>query len=264
MSQTSPYAFDLIQPRIIILNDRGRAYTLHCRRLKDADWLAYFDAIVIVSEQDGKSVIKTIDFASPRIPLAESVLVGAEGYKVDGGTNLTDLTDWQRKIPLSHRQRLGDALSDVRASQPHPEAEFTIYPEGEVVYLDATFGAIKHVDEEGATRTTMVQLNGLKHTLQTPTEKQHKRFANENSRSIVIGGSRTGKTIYRASYPLLAALYDELVISVDGYSIDGQPLTTDREAIVKHMDMLHKVMAAQQLFQPQDTTSLATNEEDGE
>jgi hypothetical protein len=242
--------FDLAVPRWFVLSDRDHAFTLQCRCLTGADWRKYFAGIHIAAQQNGNERSTTIDTVSPRLALAEDALVDCSGYTVVGGTPLTSVPNWQKKIPLAHRLRLGDALSDVRPSTASDP--FTIYPECEVVLLDATYTSFYYEGEDARTEKVL----GLKHVFSTPSEEQHRRFQREASRSVVVGGSRSGKTIYKNSSPLLADLYDELVVSVDGYSYNGHT-TLDRAQIVAQMDMLHKVIAAQELFQPQDTSSLA-------
>lgn len=246
--------FDLGEARTVLLQDGSRSFRLNCRRITPSDWQTYFDGIYITAEQQGNVRISTVEAASARLKLADSVIIEAFGYKVDGGLDLNAIAGWQQRLPLNHRKLLGEVLADVRPAAPTDE--FVIYPEGEVVYLDATFTARAQLDEQGLYRWSMVKLTGLKHVLRTPSEEQHRRFMRESSRSKIVGGSRSGKTIYPVAHPLLAKLYDELVISVEGYSVNGTALTTDSTTIRTEMDMLHKVIAAQQLFQPLDTTSL--------
>jgi len=256
--------FDLATERVVILKEfvkTERTYKLFCRRITEHDWQLYFAGIVVTAEQDGKTRINTIDVLTPRLALAESVLMNAEGYRVAGGAQLTEIPGWQKKIPLAHRQKLGETLANVRPSRAEDD-ELVIYPEGEVVLLDADFSGYQYEDSEGNLRWAMRKIVGLKHVFSTPSEEQHRRYTRESSRSRVVGGSRTGKTIYQGSQPLLAKLYDELVISVEGYAVNGVPLTNDRNAIVREMDMMHKVMAAQELFQPQDTSTLAGGDEE--
>lgn len=235
---------DLAIPRKIVIADRGRNYVLYCRNLTDGDWKTYFDSIVVSNEQRGKVITRVNDFNSGLIALAESVLMEASGYKVAGGAELISLPEWQKCIPVAHRLKLGDVLA---SAMPSKSGDLTIYPEGEVVMLDATWSA--------ASESKMQRFEGLKHTLATPTEDQHRRYRNESSRSFVEGGSRAGKTFYRSTYPLLAKLYDELVISVDGYAVSGDKLegSSDavRAAIRANMDSYHKAIAARQLFQPE-------------
>lgn len=250
---SSESLLELNQRRVIVLSDRDKTYSLFCRRVTPEDWRKYFDAIVITSEQRGRERVNVIDVSSPRLALAESVLIDAEGYKVADDRHITEIPSWQSRIPLAHRLQLGETLADVRPAQS--EGELTIYPEGEEVLLDATWSAVETV-----ARSRMQGFTGLKHVLKTPTEAQHRRYSDEASRSRIVGGSRSAKTYYSGAQPLLAKLYDELVISVDGYAVDGRRLES-QEQIVREMDMMHKVMAAQELFQPQATVQLAEAEE---
>jgi hypothetical protein len=254
MSETLPESNDELLElncnRVIVLGDRGRSYRLTCRRITNEDWLRYFSGIVVTSQQDGKERVNVIDVNTPRLALAEAVLEGAEGYKVAGGVELTSLPHWKDRLPLSHRTQLGEILADVRSSEDDYELE--IHPEGEEVLLDATWSAVP----SDAERFFVLRYRGLKHILKTPTEAQYRRYSAEASRSRVVGGSRNGKTVYMGAQPLLAKLYDELVIAVDGYCFDGVQLAADKPKIIREMDMLHKVMAAQELFQPQNTASL--------
>lgn len=250
--ETKEALLELNASRIIVLTDRDKLYTLECRRITSADWEKYFSSIVVTSEQRGKERINVIDVTSPRVALAEAVLISADGYRVAGGGALQDLPNWQTRIPLSHRQQLGETLAGVRAS----EAELSIHAEAEEVLLDATWGF--NADLGGG---RMQRFLGLKHILKVPTEAQHRRFTAEASRSRVIGGSRSGKTVYSNASLLLAKLYDELIVAVEGYSFNGEPLSTP-DVICREMDMSHKVMAAQELFQPQNTASLAEAEEE--
>lgn len=256
MLEEKDVKLELNTERVIVFDDRDKEYKLTCRRITSSDWEKYFAGILITSEQKGKERISVIDVTSPRVALAEAVLVKAEGYKVSGDAELMSLTNWQKRIPLNHRQKLGETLADVR---PSTEAgELVIYPEAEEVLIDAMWSYQPKTEDWVA---GMWRFKGLKHILRTPTDAQHKRFSAEASRSRVVGGSRSGKTIYGNASPLLAKLYDELVVGVEGYTFDGEPLSTP-DVIRREMDMLHKVMAAQELFQPQNTASLAESEEE--
>jgi hypothetical protein len=58
-------------------------------------------------------------------------------------------------------------------------------------------------------------------------------------------------TVYANKAPLLAKIYDELIVAVEGYAVGGQPLE-GAERIRKEMDMFHKVGAVTQLFEIPD------------
>lgn len=248
--QTTDLQLDLATPRTVELQDRGRTYTLHCRRITEEDWTKYFLGIVIVSEQNGRERINTVDVNAARLALVGRVLTDVEGYRVEGGAELTSLAGWQNRVPMAHRLRLAEVLTDVRPSAE--EDDGLIYLNGDEVVLTASWNM------DGA----MVQFTGLKHRLAAPSEAQYRRYSNQASRSRVVGGSRTGKTIYSGAQVTLAELYDELILSVDGYAVNGVPLADDKEAIRRSMDMLHKVMAAQEMFQPQETAHLAAEDEE--
>ena len=246
---TSAPLLELTGERVIVLTDRGRTFTLACRRILPADWDAYFKSIKITAAQNGNRRTIVTDGDTPQKLLAETVLTGAAGYDVRQGGYLTDIPNWQSRLPLSHLLELGRTLSSVRVSEA--DHGFTIDAEGEDVYLDATWS----VGPDG----TMQRFLGLRHTFKTPTEAQHKRYNQQASRSVIVGGSRAGTTIYAGAQSTLCQLYDELIVAVEGYSNLGQPLI-DSASIVREMDSFHKFIAAQQLFAPQQTASVLATE----
>ena len=237
---------NLSAPRSITLHDRNRKFTLLCRRVTKEDWLAYFAAIRVTSENTQEGRVSSQDFQTAQLVLAERVLTGAEGYTVAGGAELTSLPDWQSKIPLNHRLQLGMTLADVAVSESLDE--FVIHPEGEEVLLDAIWPG-----EDGA----MLRYNGLKHIFKTPTPAQHKRFRDAASRSLLIGGSRTGRTVYLGAHATLCELYDELILAVEGYCADIPDALYARPDIIAHMDTYHKFVAAKELFNPTPTAYTA-------
>lgn len=236
---------ELSAPRRISLHDRGHAFTITCRRIEAADWLAYFGAIAITSEQQGAQRISSMDFDTPRLLLAARVITAASGYKVEGGAEIETLPNWVERMPLSHRRQVAATLADVRPSAS--VEEFTIRAEGEEVTLDAAWS----IDEQTG---KMIAYAGMKHIFKTPTQAQQKRYNQAASRSVVVGGSRTGRTIYTGAQELLCELYDELVLSVEGYGWHGAPLTGVGD-IRNYMDAHHKFSAAQELFNPSGTVS---------
>jgi hypothetical protein len=230
-------AIELAQPRFIAIEDRGRKYTIAVAPIAKEKWMTYFAAIVNTSEyQQGKRV-DSYDSSSARRDLAESVIVDAGGYT--SSSPLTEIENWQSKLPLSHLITVGNVLTSVGASSLVDDEAVKLGEEP--VYLDAVWGA----DEKGVMR----KLHNLRHTFRTPSGEQHRRFNREASRSVVTGGSRTGKTRWLGAQAILAELYDELVVGVDGYTLNGAPLT-GKSSIVAAMDTYHKAAAAEALFTP--------------
>ena len=251
-SKSEDILLELTEARVIVMRDRERTFTLTCRRIEKADWLAYFAAIQVISEREGEGQSNVYDGETALKLLAETVLVDAKGYKVEGGKNLTDMPNWQTRIPLAHRLQLGRVLQEVTPS--HHQDPFLIHAEGEQVLIDAAWSAHSFQDEEYNERSAVRKFIGLKHVVKTPTEDQHKRYNRQASRSLILGGSRKGKTIYAGAQALLCDLYDELILTVDGYSLNGVQLSS-RSDIIGNMDLHHKFTAAQTLFNPQSTVT---------
>jgi hypothetical protein len=237
---------DLAFSRVIVLAGPRKTYKLTCRRVTPEDWTAYYASLSSMSERDGRSLVTSVDIETPRRKLAERVIVNAEGYTIVGGGDLVSVANWQTKLPLSHRMKVAEVLASI----------FIDTAESDVIHLDGIPVTLATIWTAAADGTGMEKVSGLKHILKEPTEKQHQRYARESSRTQVLGGSRAGTTVYPGCQKLLAALYDELVISVDGYSSNGAALS-DVATIRREMDMHHKVVAAQEIFRPMLQAQLA-------
>jgi hypothetical protein len=230
-------AIELKAPRIIAIEDRGKQYLLTLARITRKQWLTYFDAIVSTSENQGGKRIDSFDSSAARLDLVESALITASGYGLPAGkTSIDQVEGWKALLPISHRLGVANALLSVSFSEPTDEDAISLGEES--VYLDAVWGA----DENAELR----KFTGLRHNFTTPTAQQQRHLARENSRSRIIGGSRGGKTLWLGAQATLAELYDELIVSVEGYAVDGEE--PDRGAIVEFMDTYHKVCAADTLF----------------
>lgn len=233
-------AIELAQPRVIPIPGKGRTYSLTVGVIPKKAWLDYFDGIVSTSENSSRGVIDSYDSRSARVELAEKVLVGADGYGTSDGSPVTSVEGWQKLIPMSHRIAVADTLVYVMHDQQAAEDEQLMLGQ-ETVYLKARWGA----DDSGA----LQEYSGLVHRFKTPTGEHQRRYQRAISRSMIIGGARTAKTRWLGAQRELAELYDELIQSVDGYTVNGQTLTSP-EAIVRDMDTYHKVAAAERLFAP--------------
>ncbi len=233
-------SIDLAAPRIIVIEDRGKTFRLTAARIGAAAWLKYFKAIVNTSEMVDGQQVNSFDSSAARLELAEAALTDAEGYPERDGKPVTATPDWQKKLPLRHRATVGNILVNARVSETRFEGEEAFG--FETVFLDAMWGA----GDAGGMR----ELRGLRHTFETPTVEHQRRFARQASRSTVVGGSRSGKTVWTGAQAVLVELYDELIESVEGYTMaGGLPLGT-REEIAANMDLYHKFVAADALFSP--------------
>jgi hypothetical protein len=233
-------SIELASPRVIAIEDRGRQFLLKLARINKKQWLHYFEGILSTSENQGGKSVNRFDSSAARVELVEQVLIGAEGYATADGAAVTSVAGWQQLLPLSHRLAAGDALVNAQRAENPEDEPFVLG--AEVVYLDAVWSA----DPQGV----MQKYHGLCHRFKTPTADQQRRFSRDSSRSRIVGGSRKGLTQWMGAQGTLAELYDELVVSVEGYTVNGAPLGTDRDAIVAEMDTYHKVVAADVLFSP--------------
>jgi hypothetical protein len=242
-------SIELNAPRTIVIEDRGKKYTLTLARILKKHWLRYFEGILSTSENQGGKRLDHFDSSAARLELVEQCLISAKGYALpDGKISIDQVEDWKSMLPLSHRLGVANAIITVRVSETTEDTQIALGQES--VFLNAVWGA----DADGVMR----EFRGLHHNFKTPTADQQRRFARDNTRSRVIGGSRNGKTQWLGAQATLAELYDELVVSVEGYAVDGAE-QLDRATIVEYMDTYHKVAAVDALFAP-----AAANVEDAE
>ena len=232
-------AIELAAPRVIAVQQGKRQYKLTVGRISKQDWLKYFEGIVSTSEMQNGQRVNSYDSSAARVELVEKNLIDASGYSSD--QPLLSISEWQTKLPLSHKLAAGDALVGVSPSEKAGEDDAPIALGFETVVLDAVWGA----DESG----TMRKYRGLVHRFRTPSPEQQRRFSRDASRSVITGGSRIGRTRWLGAQATLAALYDELIDTVDGYTVNGQSIV-GASIIAAEMDTYHKVAAADQLFSP--------------
>jgi hypothetical protein len=241
-------SIELKAPRIITIEDRGKQYAFTLARITKKLWLRYFEAILSTSENQNGKRVDSFDSSAARLDLVEQCLITANGYALPADkTSIDQVEGWKALLPLSHRLGVANAIISVSASDPADDDPIALGQES--VFLDAVWSA----GDDGIMR----KFHGLCHNFKTPTADQQRRFSRDSSRSRVVGGSRNGKTQWLGAQATLAELYDELIVSVEGYTVDGT--TPDREAVVEFMDTYHKVAAVDTLFAP----AAAKVEEDG-
>jgi hypothetical protein len=229
----------LDQPRSIVIKHAEKKFVYRFRRITDDDWKKYYRGILSQAESVNGEQVRTFDFRAALQQLVETTLDRVEGYTGKGGKTVEELADWKLKLPIGHKIAAGLVLGDVALAEEETDKDVSILADVNEVILSAAWSA----DESNI----MYRISGLVHRLNHPTIEQVRRFYRERSRTRVIGGSRTGKTIFPGSQELLGQLYDELIISVDGYSWAGSPLGSP-EVIRRYMDLPHKMVAAQSLF----------------
>lgn len=223
--------------RKIQFSHRNLKLTLVLRRLTHQDWKRFFSASRFETERDGKDKIERSGLNCARVELVDDALIGAEGYPTRTGEPLTSLPNWKVAIPAGHKLAAAGLLESVAVDNESVPEIFD--PGVREIALQAMW--------TGGEAGTMNLYKGLVHRFTLPTMAHQKRYIQATAHAVICGGSRQGKTIWSGNRPALVELYDELIQSVEGYSVGSAPLTSV-EQIQREMDAAHKVIAAEELF----------------
>ena len=232
---------DLSKGRVISFRDRGFTYSYTFDRLAQKDWDSYFSSILITREQVGNEQSSVIDPQSGASELVRAKVVSVDGY-VEG---FTAQPGWKLALPVSHVRLVASLLMAVAVDDA---SEGPIDPFHQEVRLRCAWSS----DDPGK----MKLYTGLVHRFNPVTAEHERKLNRAVSESRVVGGSRSGKTVYPARQKALLAMYDDLIESVEGYAFfpatDDIKVaeTNERYLIVREMDALHKVVAVGHLFSP--------------
>jgi hypothetical protein len=224
----------LDQPRVVTFKDRGHVYTYTFKRISSDDWRKYFNAAHVSSEntKDGRESV--IDFATAGADLVRRTVDKVEGY----AGNFTARENWRELLPPSHLSATFGLL--IATAPDAARADEGIDPLGMTVRLKSTWTS----REAGK----MTQFDGLIHLFNVPTLEQQMKYNRALNRQVVVGGSRSGQTLYPHIEPLLIEFYDALIQGVFGYQAGDHQLSADLVEIRKEMDAHHKYVAARELF----------------
>jgi PAS domain-containing protein len=223
----------LDSPRVVVLHKGDRALTYRLRRVTQDDWSKYFAGIVHQTVNRGAEREEIYENESSLLALVTSVIATVEGYG-----DLSKLKDWKSALPMAHRMAVANILRSVGLSD-RPQSDDEPLSELIEISLDAAWTC----GDDG--KVTMY--NGLIHRFRQPSIEQLKRFNSEAARVRVSGTAENGVTTYPVRQAIAMRLYDELIESIDGYSIGGIELH-DVEAIRREMDGLHKAHAVLGIF----------------
>jgi len=219
----------LDQPRSIVLMQSARKYIYTLRRVLTADWEKYFVGIV--------NQVRNLDGMREQIFESESALLELADAVI-ASVQVPTLPIHENGYPLNQRLAVGQALCSVSAAMGDDDT---------TVLLNACWSA----DAEGK----MQLFKGLVHRFNQPTIDQVKRWNYELARVRVRGTSKDGLTTFPSRQLAAMRIYDELIVSVEGYGLTAGMLT-GVEAIRREMDGLHKAEAAMQLLGGSEVTIL--------
>jgi hypothetical protein len=241
--QNPPSLLMLDEPRVIPIREGKRDYTFYFRRILQPDWEQYFAGLYLSSRNDGVAQLNTTDFNTAGIELFESTVTRVVGYSRE----LTTPEDFKKVLPR-HSVTVAGLLRSVFISEEEDDKPLD---------CDAIETRIDAHWSQTTAPGQVTQYKGLVHRFTPPTVEQKKRYMRGGAISKVIGGTRKGSTtVYSLRNKLLLELYDQLILSVDGYGAAGKPLEGP-EQIRREMDGYHKAEAVAQLFNTQPEAAAA-------
>lgn len=234
--------------RVVVFRSGGRLCRHIFHRITASDWEHFFAHVVAEFKQEKNGgFMQAVDMDYAKLVLYTRAIQRVEGYETADGCEPNKLPDWPECVPQEHRLPAIELL--MRLNRTEAENRFLLQSGGKRVQFDATWNEA----EPGL----MKEYRGLVHKFATPKPQHRSRFLKAKSRSFTAGGSRSAMTVIPSAYPSLVKLYDDLIESVEGYSIGGRSLDA-REEITRDMDGFHKTVAVSRLFQ----TSGGIDEED--
>lgn len=245
----------------------GRAYRVahRLRPPQPEDWFAYEAALRMAVEELPPAPAESSPVAPATGGRAEEQGGEEQRYRFDVHSSDAALTlwnrlalsvegyqypadDWRELIPLAHREAVVRSLTLVApAEPPGDEAAAGLFPlatEQVAIVLEAARAGQAYPQ--------------LVHTFRPPAVEDERRYRRLMAESLIVGGTRNPRTLLPPRLPALCRLYDSLVLSVEGYTVNGA-VEFGREALLRHMDAWHKRAAVQALFgDASDTTPAET------
>lgn len=153
----------------------------------------------------------------------------------------TPESDWRALIPLAHKEAAVRALTLVAPAPPlsystdndSTNNHFPLLAEEIPIVLEAAVAGVAYPR--------------LVHRFRPPSVEAERAYRRLMAETLIIRGSRIPRTLIPSRLPALTRLYDQLVLSVSGYTLNGRPLAGPQD-IARAMDAWHKRVAVQTLF----------------
>ncbi len=171
-------------------------------------------------------------------------------------SRLEEEPNWRALIPLAHKEAAVRALTLVAPAQLQAESDdpgstsnqstdnyFPLHAEQVPVVLEAAVAGRAYPR--------------LVHLFRPPTVADERTYRRLLAETLIVRGGRHPRTLIPARLPALCRLYDSLILGVEGYALEGQPLASSIHAI-QSMDPWHKRVAVQALFGDANDSSPAT------
>lgn len=237
-----PDRLDLSVPQRFVELVVGKAHFTHFFQSPTADdWIEYERALRPTLVFGDEQVESRVHQREAALALWAKSIVRVEGYPglVAAVSDRRSVENWKDAIPLEHQVRAIQGLDRV---QPGEDQDVLGDGETTVVRLTAWWNGI--------------YFDRLLHRFTRPLVEHELRFREALERRAIvtpkIGGQRkAGKQPVESrslpQLPTLIALYDELIVSVEGYTSPDVILNKAKDL----MDVPHKSAAVRALFAPQ-------------
>jgi hypothetical protein len=231
-TETKPALLPLDAPRAVAFKTKTGNFVYHFRRIELKDWEKYFQSIVHQTINTRGAREEVFESDSALVDLVDRTVSSVDGYALH-----PEPKDWKRTLPIQHRLVAGTVLRAV--GQSTGARDLGTLCDLVDVSLDANWGV-----SDGKT----TQYTGLIHRFRQPGIADLKRFNFEAARVRVTGNAENGITSYPARQGIAMKIYDDLIESVDGYSVKGLPLSETFDEVKEWMDGAHKAAAVLALF----------------
>lgn len=282
---------ELAPPELAIplkVTHAGRTYrvTHHLRPPAPADWFAYEAALQMAVEElppdphsDEPRFRLLMRSADAALELWDRLVLAVTSYSLPAVNTEPSATtegvrgkpprvppmlhdepesaiNWRALVPLAHKEAAVRALTLVAPAQLQAESDdpdstsdqstdhfFPLHAEQVPVVLEAAVAGRAYPR--------------LVHLFRPPTVADERSYRRLLAETLIVRGSRHPRTLIPARLPALCRLYDSLILGVEGYALEGQPLASNLQAI-QSMDPWHKRVAVQALFGDANDSSPVT------
>jgi len=221
---------------------REHVVTHLLRRPLAADWIAYDAALATEIEHRREETELKLAGTEAADKLWDALVLATEGYRFGPEPLGTDGPEaegsgWRDFVPIGHKRATVLQLQQVEMAESAAEEAaqgFLLDPNQDVVVLKAQRG---------------MSYPRLVHRFHPPSKEQRMRFHKLRSDSLTVRGMKGGggKTLLPSRMKFFLELYDQLITGVEGYSNEGQAISSAEQAR-EFMDAWHKRAAVQVLF----------------
>ncbi len=210
---------------------QGKKFRLvhELRAPKEKEWIDYDRALNVVIEdvkqESEVGIIVRDNQARAQCDLWDKIRLLAHGYSAEPSDDCATVPPGHKQAAISCFLNVGPA--DV-LEEGAEVAEYFAASNGTVV--------LSAIREDSFPR--------LVHKFQSPSKDQRLAFQHLHSENVIVRGNRGGgdKVVLPSRMKGILAIYDSLIVGVEGYAIAGRA-PRDPEEVVLFMDAQHKVAA---------------------